>query len=162
MHVEAEMGKPCGIVYTYTTLHRVIHSPLHYPAKRRARLKASRHIDGHPLGQAARQVMLIEILKALPEDGRWSRNVHVGRHRLAGPMVSMRPCRHRRGWWSIRKTPYMLHNDHKTLPEITPAVLDHTTHASIGPAEARLEKEGGLDVHARRAPGKALIEEESP
>src|SRR5262245_29109534 len=56
----------------------------------------------------------------------------------------------------------MLHNDQERLPEITHAVLDYTTHASIGPAEARLEKEGGLDVRARRAPGKALSDEESP
>jgi hypothetical protein len=102
--VEAEMGKPCGIVYTYTTLQRAIHSPLHHPSKRRARLKASRHTDGHPLGQAARQVMLLEILKALPGEGGWSGNVHVGRHRLAGTMAFVRPCWHRRGWWTIRKT----------------------------------------------------------
>src|SRR5438132_501212 len=56
----------------------------------------------------------------------------------------------------------MLHNDQERLPETTHVVLDHTTHASIGPAEARLEKEGGLDVRARGAPGKALIDEESP
>src|SRR5438128_8634139 len=55
----------------------------------------------------------------------------------------------------------MLHNDQERLPEITHGVLDHTTHASIGPAEARLEKEGGLDDRARRAPGKALIDEEA-
>src|SRR5713101_7478383 len=56
----------------------------------------------------------------------------------------------------------MLHNDQERLPEITRVVLDHTTHASIGPAEARLEKEGGLDDSARRAPGKALIDEATP
>src|SRR5215475_6220475 len=56
----------------------------------------------------------------------------------------------------------MLHNDQERLPEITHGILGHTTHASIGPAEARLEKEGGLDGNARRAPGKALIDEESP
>src|SRR5262245_31751732 len=105
MHVEAEMGKPCSIVYTYTTLHRTIHSPLHDPAKRRAQLKASRHTNGHALGQAARQVMLIGVLKALARDGGWSGNVHVGRHHLAGSMVPMRPCRRRRGWSTIRKTP---------------------------------------------------------
>jgi hypothetical protein len=54
----------------------------------------------------------------------------------------------------------MLHNDHKRLPETTHVVLDHTTHTLIGPTEARLEKEGGLDG-ARGAPGKALIDEEA-
>jgi len=50
VEVEAEMGKPCGIVYTYSAQQqRGLHSPLHHPSKRRARLKASRHTDGHTL-----------------------------------------------------------------------------------------------------------------
>src|SRR5262245_38663756 len=55
----------------------------------------------------------------------------------------------------------MLHNDHKRLPKTTHGVLGHTTHTSTGPAEARLEKEGGLDGNARGAPGKALLDEEA-
>jgi hypothetical protein len=60
VHVEAEMSKPCRIVGTDTTLHRAIYSPLHHPSKRHARLKAARHTNCHTLGQAARQVMLID------------------------------------------------------------------------------------------------------
>ena len=60
--------------------------PTPQSSKRRARLKAVRHADCHPIGQAARQVMLLEILKALPGDGGWSRNTPIGRHRLAGTM----------------------------------------------------------------------------
>src|SRR5262249_19004098 len=55
----------------------------------------------------------------------------------------------------------MLHNDHKRPPVATHVVLGHTTHTLIGPAEARLEKEGGLDGNARGAPRKALIDEEA-
>jgi hypothetical protein len=98
------MGKSCGIICTDTTLqHRGIHSPLHNPAKRHARLKAAWHTDGHTLRQAARQVMRLEILEALPGDGGWSGNAPIGRHRLAGTMVSVRTCRHRSGWWTIHK-----------------------------------------------------------
>src|SRR4030095_7347545 len=55
----------------------------------------------------------------------------------------------------------MLHNNRERLPETTHVVLDHTNHASIGPAEARLEKEGRLDDGARGAPGKTLIDEKA-
>ena len=56
----------------------------------------------------------------------------------------------------------MLYNDQERLPGTTRVVLDHTAHASIGPAKARLEKERGLYGNARGAPGKALIDEETP
>src|SRR5215813_9167506 len=55
----------------------------------------------------------------------------------------------------------MLHNDQERLPETTHVVLDHTTHASIGPAEPRLERAGDLDGKARGTPGKALIDEQA-
>ena len=158
--VEAEMGKPRGIVYTRP--QRAIHSPLHNPRKRRARLKAVRHADCYPIGQAARQVMLL----AIPR--RRCQGMVAGAETRQSGVIVWRvpgfPCVHTGSvvgdGRSIKrpKCSTMTRKGCQGPPRCT------GPHSSCvdRPSGCRLEKERGLYGNARGAPGKALIDEETP